>query len=169
MATFLIPESRKQFLLDNFVEYSFEQDEYGNDLEADKLLFDSIISPEEIFFLAQHCNWDDGATIPQWIINSPLCTKAAALTIFWQSAPYEYMEYAFGTTITKWKSVEIDREQTNILNILHTLIAKFKATEFHRLSIKFDFSIWGGKLVVDDPLWTPPKEFFNSIAGVEVI
>jgi hypothetical protein len=169
MAKFVIPETRKSFLLHNFVEYSFEQDDNVNDLEADKVLFDSITSPEEIFFLAQCCNWDDGAIIPEWIIDSPLCTKAAALTIFWQSAPYEYMEYAFGSKIPQWKSSEEDEEQTKILNILEKLISKFKASEFHQLSIQFDFNVWGGKLIVDSPKWEPPKEFFTCVEGIEVI
>ncbi len=169
MTTFKISEERKQFLLENFVEYSFEQDEDGNDLTADKSLFDSISSPHEIFFLSQSCNWDDGAVIPLWIIESPYCTKAAALTIFWQSAPYEYMEYEFGSIIKAWKSEEIDEEQTSILNLLEILVKKFETDNFDATSIAFDFNVWGGKLLVDQPKWSVSDEFFQSIHGIEVI
>lgn len=169
MTKFVITESRKNFLLHNFVGYSFEQNEHRHDLEADKTLFDSITSPEDIFFLAQHCNWDDGATIPEWIIDSPICTKAAALTLFWQSAPYEFMVYSFGSNIPQWRGVEEDEEQTKILNMLNKLITKYRVNEFHQLNIRFDFDVWGGKLIVDSPKWQPPKDFFKSIEGVDVI
>lgn len=168
MSQYEIPEERKQFLLDNFVEYSFEQDEDGNDLRADKSLFESISSPEELFYLAQSCNWDDGAVIPKWIIESPLCTKAAALTIFWQSAPDEYMEYEFGSQVTGWKG-GIDEEQTEILNLLEVLITRFKNNDFLNKDIAFDFSVWGGKLLVKDPKWSVNDEFFKSINGVVVV
>ncbi len=168
MAEYEIPESRKQFLLDNFVEYSFEQDEEGNDLQADKSLFDSISSPEELFFLAQSCNWDDGAVIPKWIIESPLCTKAAALTIFWQSAPDEYMEYKFGSQVPGWEG-GVDEEQTEILNILEKLVYRFKLDDYLNKQIAFDFSVWGGKLVVKDPKWSVSDDFFQSINGLIVV
>ncbi len=168
MADYEISESRKQFLLDNFVEYSFEQDDEGNDLEADKSIFDSISSPEELFFLAQSCNWDDGAIIPKWIIESPICTKATALTIFWQSAPDEYMEYEFGSQVPGWKG-GVDEEQTEILNILETLVNRFKCDDFLNKDIAFDFSVWGGKIVVKDPKWSVGDNFFQSLGGVVVV
>jgi len=168
MAEYEISESRKQFLLDNFVEYSFEQDDEGNDLEADKSVFDSISSPEELFYLAQICNWDDGAIIPKWIIESPLCTKATALTIFWQSAPDEYMEYEFGSQVPGWKG-GIDEEQTEILNILEKLVSRFKYDDYLNKDIAFDFSVWGGKIVVKDPKWSVNDVFFQNLDGTVVV
>ncbi|MGB2742196.1 MAG: DUF4274 domain-containing protein [Cognaticolwellia sp.] len=167
MSHFEISDERKQFLLDNFVEYSFEQDEDGNDLQANKSLFNSISNAEEIFYLAQSCNWDDGAIIPKWIIESPLCTKATALTIFWQSAPDEYMEHEFGSQVPGWKG-EIDDEQTEILNILEQLVTRFKNNDFLNKDIAFDFSVWGGKLIVKEPKWAVSDEFFKSVNGVIV-
>jgi hypothetical protein len=35
--------------------------------------------------------------------------------------------------------------------------------------IAFDFSVWGGKLLVKDPKWSVNDEFFKSINGVVVI
>ncbi len=168
MAQFQITDDLKMFLCGNFIEYSFKQDDNGNDLKADRALFETINRPEEIFFLAQSCNWDDGAVIPCWIVDSPLCTKAAALTIFWQSAPYEYMEHDFGSKIVGWCG-GVDEEQTEILNLLERLVKRFERNDFHPLSIKFDFSVWGGKLLVKDPKWSVPNEFFCDASGIEII
>jgi hypothetical protein len=171
MSKYLIPEARKQFLLDNFVEYNFGEDDEGNEIQPSKQVFDSITDPAEIFFIAERCNWDDGALIPQWIIDSPLCTKAAALVIFWTSAPDEYMEYNFGEKIRGYNHGpgEIDEHETSILNLLEKLVQRFERNDFCDYKIKFDFKFWGCKLLVNSPKWSVGQEFFKSIDGVEVV
>jgi len=170
MSKYLIPEARKQFLLDNFVEYNFGEDDEGNEIQPIKHVFDSITDPAEIFFIAEHCNWDDGALIPQWIIDSPLCTKAAALIIFWTSAPDEYMEFKFGDKIMRYlRPNEVDEEQTSILNLLQKLVQRFEKNDFCDYQINFDFDYWGCTLHVNSPKWSVGQEFFESIDGVEVV
>jgi len=172
MSKIAISESRKQCLLDNFVEYSFEQDKDGEDLKADRDLFESISKPEEIYFIAGNVNWDDGGIIPRWIIDSPLCTKAAALMIFWTSAPDEYMEFEFGEKIHETAAHlkgQVDEEQTDILNMLEKLVSRFEKNDFYDIKFKFDFNYWGCRLIVNKPKWNVGEEFFESIDGIEVV
>ena len=171
MNEIIIPEDRKQLLLDTIVEYCIWDDDAGNQIQSVKKIFDAITDPAEIFFIAEHCNWDNGVLIPQWIIDSPLCTKAAALIIFWTSAPDEYIEYNFGEKIrgNNHGLGEIDEHETSILNLLEKLVLRFEKNDFCDFTIKFDFKFWGCELLVNSPKWSVSQEFFRSIDGIEVV
>lgn len=164
-----IDDQRKEYLIDNFINIDFYDEDEEVDMAKLSSLFNEIKDPAEIYFLAENFNWDNGPTIAEWIVSSPLCTKAAALVIFWTSAPDEYMEYEFGSSIPKYNSDQTDQEQTSILNLLEKLVTRFSNNDFNKLEICFDFSHWGCKLMVNSPKWSVCEEFYKSIDGVEVV
>ena len=78
---------RVQLLKDSFIEFSFE------DKLPNKDFFDSIQKPEELHFIADFYNWDDGPEVLTWIIDSDLCDEGTAKMIFWKSEPQDYTPY----------------------------------------------------------------------------
>lgn len=83
-----ISQKRADFLEENFFELS------SHDREPDRALFDSITDPAELHYLADIYNWDDGAEVLGWIVDSPYCDRGTAALVFWRSQPDFYTEYA---------------------------------------------------------------------------
>ena len=82
-----ISKERADFLTEQFYELSFD------DRLPDRKLFNTIQKPEELHFLADQHNWDDGVELLEWIIDSEFCDEATARLIFWRSQPEFYTEF----------------------------------------------------------------------------
>ncbi len=82
-----VSEERQTLLQEKFFEFSFDE------REPDKEFFDSITNPVELHLIAGNYNWDDGAEVLTWIIDSPLCDKATAAMTFWHSQPSYYTQF----------------------------------------------------------------------------
>jgi hypothetical protein len=48
----------------------------------DKALFNQLAHPAELYYLASIYNWDDGATVLGWVLDSALCTRSTANLLF---------------------------------------------------------------------------------------
>ncbi len=81
---YAITQERAEFLTEHFFEFSFGHED---DVSPDRQIFDAIDNPLELHFIADNYNWDDGAEVLNWIIESPLCDKATAMMIFWRAQP----------------------------------------------------------------------------------
>jgi hypothetical protein len=118
-----ITKERAQLLINNFFEFSF------NDREPDRKLFDLITNPLELHFIADRYNWDDGAEVLSWIINSRICDKATAKLIFWRSQPDFYTAFL--------NEQEADYEADTYL-LLRNIIDNFEKGFYKSEGIAYD-------------------------------
>ncbi|SIS39777.1 protein of unknown function [Chryseobacterium joostei] len=75
-----LTEEKKLFIDDNFYEGL-------DDNELDRTKFEMLTEPEELHYLADKHNWDNGVKVLQWIVESNICSEATALQIFWLAQP----------------------------------------------------------------------------------
>jgi len=168
MKNYRIPRIRKKFLLEKFKEFSFVVGGNGDDLPADKEAFESIDDPAEIHFIVENYNWDDGPSVLNWIVNSPLCTKASALIIFWSSAPDYYMEFEKGSVLKQFDD-KVDEYNTEVFRLLENVVERVEKDNFHELDIYFDSKLWVCKLLVDNPKWFINEELFNKTGSIRIV
>ena len=79
----MLSQARKDFIDAHFHENVAEQD-------LNREAFDQLQTPQELAYLAQQHNWDNGVQLMLWLAQSPLCSQATAAEIFWLSQPQEY-------------------------------------------------------------------------------
>jgi len=118
-----ITKKRFKFLEDNFFEFSFE----GR--EPDRTIFDGIEKPEELHVIAWFHNWDDGAEVLNWIVNSPVCDSGTAKLIFWRSQPDYY---------TTFSSEEDAGSNADVYCLLRTIIQNFEDGFYKKHEIAYD-------------------------------
>jgi hypothetical protein len=107
-------------------------DKYFNENdEPDKNIFGKITSSEELHYIADRHNWDNGITVLKWIVVNELCSEATALMIFWRAQPFDYVEYNYNAR--KIKSGNID-----IFNLIKTIIENYKNGFYKKTSIKYN-------------------------------
>jgi len=87
MRNTLLPEDRKQLLVDKFFQFSFRE------IEPDQEFFKTITNPLEYHFIVDMYNWDDGAEVLTWIASNEICDKGTAKMIFWRSQPSYYTRF----------------------------------------------------------------------------
>lgn len=92
MPQYVIHKDRATFIHNNFFEFSFNE-ESNDEIEPDRQKFEQLVHPAELHYLASIYNWDDGNTVPLWIVESPLCSKATAILVFWLTTPDYYRQY----------------------------------------------------------------------------
>ena len=118
-----ISQQRADFLEEHFVEFSFEE------RTPNKSLFDTITSPPELHYLAHIYNWDDGAEVLSWIINSPYCDRGTAALVFWRSQP-EYYTQITDESETDWA--------TEVYLLLRRIIQNWESGFYARATISYD-------------------------------
>jgi hypothetical protein len=110
----------------DFIELYFNEAE-----EPDKEIFDTLKTPEELHYLADHWDWEDGVDVLQWIVESPLCSEATALMIFWQAQPNDFTEYS-------WKAKKLPDGDIEMFNLIRTIVDKFECGFYAKTSITYD-------------------------------
>lgn len=60
--------------------------------ELDESIFRALKTTEELHYLATHHNWDNGVKVLQWIVESPICSEAIALELFWLAQPQDFQQ-----------------------------------------------------------------------------
>lgn len=86
----MLQQDRKDFIDAHFHENIAEQD-------LNREAFDQLQTPQELHYLAEQHNWDNGVQLMLWIAQSPLCSQATAAELFWLSQPQEYQQYKLGS------------------------------------------------------------------------
>ncbi len=120
-------EQQKQFIDNHFYEGQ-------TDSELDKTKFDLLTSPYELDYIANKHNWDNGVKLLQWIAESPLCSEATALLLFWQAQPSEYQDYKLTQTLSeKYQEYEND-----IFSLIKTIYRNFQEGIYLKTDIHFD-------------------------------
>ncbi|WP_327018095.1 DUF4274 domain-containing protein [Croceibacter atlanticus] len=152
----MIVRPHKVFLINkNFIEFSFN--ESAEDIIPDFSKFKSLNSAEQ-FYLADRYNWDDGAFVLQWIIDSPKCDKGTACKIFWSAEPDYYFDYTENT---------IDESEKDIWLLLQSILKRFHSNNFKTNKFQFIPSQEGYKTSwpIKLDIWKIPKELKNGIKG----
>lgn len=128
--TALSPD-KKKFIDDNFYEAQ-------EDKELDKQKFNLLTQPEELHYLADKHNWDDGVKILQWIAESKNCSQATALQIFWLAQPQDFQTY-------KWSENLKDNDAGQTFNLIKTIYKNYQEDFYQLADIHFDPAIHIGK------------------------
>ncbi|MDR2925564.1 MAG: DUF4274 domain-containing protein [Azoarcus sp.] len=109
-----------------------ELDKYFNEVEEpDKDIFNKLTTSEELHYIAENHNWDNGIIILEWIIENKLCSEATALMIFWRAQPYDYTKYNYNAKSIKY--IDID-----IFNLIKVIIKNYENGFYKKTSIKYD-------------------------------
>ncbi|MEM7656415.1 MAG: DUF4274 domain-containing protein [Bacteroidota bacterium] len=161
--TIIIPQHRIALLQDAFFEYSGEEAEDETDV-PDRNLFESITDPAELHFIADIYNWDDGTTVLEWIVDSPLCEPATAKMIFWRSQPDYY------TTIEKEEEAGW---ALDVYQLLKKILKHFQEDRYQAGNIGYDpkqDTCAPEDLDYRDPAetWTIPDWMKTPIPGAQV-
>ncbi|WBV61277.1 DUF4274 domain-containing protein [Chryseobacterium camelliae] len=149
----IVKPSRENFIKENFFELSFRDKK--PDFEKFKTL-----SSAELHYLTDIYNWDDGAEVLFWVVNSNKCDKATALMIFWRACPDYYLEKAEN---------ELEVYELEVNQLLKTIIESFKSNKFKRSVFSYnpqeDFEIEEDQILN----WNIPVEMTKVIKGFKPI
>jgi hypothetical protein len=99
--------------------------------EPDKTVFNNITTSEELHYIAENYNWDNGTLVLEWIAESELCSEATALMIFWRGQPYDYTKY-------KYNAKSIEYVDMDVFNLIKNIMEKYKNGFYKKTSIKYD-------------------------------
>ena len=120
----MLSQNRKDFIDAHFHENIAEQD-------LNREAFDQLQTPQELAYLAEQHNWDNGVQLMLWIAQSPLCSRATAAEIFWLSQPQEYQQYKMGQ---KLKSAE----KAQVFTLIQTVLQRFPQDYVAAEDLHFD-------------------------------
>lgn len=120
----MLSQNRKDFIDAHFHENIAE-------LDLNREAFDKLQTPQELAYLAERHNWDNGVQLMLWIAQSPLCSRATAAEIFWLSQPQEYQQYKLGQ---KPKS----SEKAQVFTLIQTVLQRFPQDYAAAQDLNFD-------------------------------
>lgn len=118
---------KKKFIDDNFYEAQADK-------ELDRQKFNLLTQPEELHYLADQHNWDDGVTILQWIADSKNCSQATALQIFWLAQPQDFQSYKLTESLK-------DDDADKTFNLVKTIYKNYQEGFYQKADIHFDPAI----------------------------
>ena len=99
--------------------------------ELDCAVFEQLKTPEELHYLSQQHNWDNGVKVLQWIVESPICAEATALEIFWLAQPQEFQMYKFDKILK-------NETQNEVFQLIKTIIEHYPNNFYQKTVIQFD-------------------------------
>ena len=117
-------KEQKQFIDDNFYEGLSEN-------ELDRSKFELLTTQEELHYLADKHNWDDGVKLLQWIAESRACSEATALEIFWLAQPSEFQTYKLTQNLK-------DKYEDSVFTLIKTILKNFQDGLYIKSNIHFD-------------------------------
>ena len=86
--------------------------------ELDESIFRALKTTEELHYLATHHNWDNGVKVLQWIVESPICSEATALELFWLAQPQDFQQYKLDITLQ-------DEYLNEVFTLLKTILKNY--------------------------------------------
>jgi hypothetical protein len=109
-----------------------ELDKYFNENdEPNKEIFSKLTTSQELHYIAENYNWDNGIGVLEWIINSKLCSEATALMIFWQAQPYDYIKYNYNAKKIKYADMDV-------FNLIKKIMENYKNGYYKKTPIKYN-------------------------------
>ncbi|PJK04786.1 hypothetical protein CO610_11335 [Lysobacteraceae bacterium NML95-0200] len=103
----------------------FERDDYS------RAHFEQLSSPAELHYLLRKHNWDGDNRLLQWLAESPLCSEATALEMFWLAQPQDYQRHAPGKKLKAACDAQI-------FELIQTLMARYCQGFYARTALHFD-------------------------------
>lgn len=119
-----LTSSQKDFIDTHFHENVSEQD-------LNRTIFEQLKTAEELHYLAQHHNWDNGVKLLQWIAESPICSEATALELFWLAQPQDFQK-------TKLDKSLKDIYNDEVFTLIKTILEKYQLGFYQKTNISFD-------------------------------
>jgi hypothetical protein len=109
-----------------------ELDKYFNEVEKpDRETFNKLTTSEELHYIAENHNWDNGITVLEWIAESGLCSEATALMIFWRAQPYDYIKYNYNAKSIKYVDM-------GIFNLIKIIMENYIKGFYKKTLIKYN-------------------------------
>jgi len=136
----ILTKERVEYIENNF----FEKGHGGYDIEA----FKTLTCPEELHQLATNYNWDDGAQVMEWVIDSPLCDKGTALLIYWQLDVGYYQKYSNQDEANKIRRGEVLVNHN--YKLLRSIQEKYLMDHFLLEKIRFDPCNYRGSDLIEE-------------------
>ncbi|ULT24962.1 DUF4274 domain-containing protein [Sphingobacterium sp. E70] len=112
-----------------FINTHFNEGIPENEVEESK--FWELKTSEELHYLATGHNWDNGVKVLKWIVESPLCSEATALTLFWLAQPQDYQQYKLDTVLK-------DVYHNEVFTLLKTILQNYSNSFYQHSGIRFD-------------------------------
>lgn len=160
MKTYLIPNDKLKLIEDSFFEWSFGKPE---NFIPDQVLFDTFEHPAELHFLADVYNWDDGHVVLEWILKSPLCSRATVNLLFWRSLPSYFEKSNFEDLSTCPSNCELG------FTLIKIILDKYKHNHFSKIEIEYDPAEELEEVKNNNKFWSVPKGTYNRIEGIKVV
>ena len=156
---YAIPSKQIDFIIEHFFQFSFGHPEGFLPNKEDFL---KLTHPADLHYLAMIYNWDDGHTVLEWILDSPLCTRSTANLLFWRSAPDYYLK--------------CDLEDDNSCEscnyggyaVIKKVIQKYQTNSFSQYQIEFDPSGELEDMNSENPKWKVPAGVYDKIEGIQI-
>ncbi|MDV3752135.1 DUF4274 domain-containing protein [Elizabethkingia anophelis] len=99
--------------------------------ELDESIFRELKTTEELHYLATHHNWDNGVKVLQWIVESPICSEATALELFWLAQPQDFQQCELNITLQ-------DEYLNEVFTLLKTILKNYPDSFYQKTSRRFD-------------------------------
>ncbi|GGF15624.1 DUF4274 domain-containing protein [Hymenobacter cavernae] len=161
-----LSDEKKEFIQSRIVEaYEFFSEEELMSEDGDEKItqlqlqnLQVLTSPEELHFLLNQWNWDEGTHIPYRLLAHPACDHGTALMVYWLMDPAYYATYASASQVP-------DYQQEDFI-VFKKLEDRLLNNDFNTSRIKFVPSAFAGWESQEDPkipaalkLASPGKEW----------
>ena len=155
---YTVSPERAALLAEKFFEFSFDN------RQPDRAFFDAITNPAELHLIAGNYNWDDGAKVLTWIVDSPRCDKATAVMLFWHAQPSYY------TRFYSQKEAEWDKDVFRLLRrIMKNVASGFYQTALIAYDPQTDPKAEGVDEIDPKAKWSIPDVLKQPLVGPLVV
>lgn len=93
--------------------------------------FDQLTTSAELHYLFDGHNWDDDNRVLQWMADSPLCSRATALEMFWLAQPQDFQHHKPGKKLR-------NRADAEIFALIQTLLTRYPQDFYADSELHFD-------------------------------
>ncbi len=131
--------------------------------KLDHALFLQLNHPAELHFLADIYNWDDDLIVLDWVIESPLCTRATACLLFWRASPDYYRKYDLE------KLSDCPKHDLEVFTLIKKILLRCNQPSFSAFQIAYDPTPYVGYRETQNPKWDIPLFLCEKIEGVALI
>ncbi|CDN76285.1 DUF4274 domain-containing protein [Elizabethkingia anophelis] len=112
--------------------------------ELDESIFRALKTSEELHYLTTHHNWDNGVKVLQWIVESPICSEAIALELFWLAQPQDFQQCKLDITLQ-------DEYLNEVFTLLKTILKNYPDNFYKKTSSQFDPApFYENELIIPD-------------------
>ncbi|MBH5329428.1 DUF4274 domain-containing protein [Eikenella sp. S3360] len=133
------------------VQQQYIDDHFHENAAYTRAQFSQLTTPAELHYLQEQHNWDGDNTLLQWIAESPLCSRATALTMFWLSNPHNFQSQALDSNPNS-------NTDNQIFQLLQTIMANYTQGFYCETAHHFDPTPYCTEsLIIPDSLSQPSQ------------